>query len=48
MTYQRTDRPLPAIVIDHPTQNIHELAIVARATQIANAAQRLLCGDSPQ
>jgi hypothetical protein len=47
MTFQPTDRPLPAVVIGHPMQNISDEALQARAVQIADAAQRLLDGQYP-
>jgi hypothetical protein len=47
MAYQPADRPLPAIVIDHPTQMVGEEVLRQRATQIADAVQRLLDGQEP-
>jgi hypothetical protein len=47
MTYHSSDRPLPAVVIQHPMQNIGPEGIRARATQIADAAERLLRGEAP-
>lgn len=48
MAYQRSDRPLPAVVLDHPLQNISEETKRARAVQLADAAERLLNGEEPQ
>lgn len=45
--YQPTDRPLPAVVIDHPVQMVGEDVLRLRAGQIADAVQRLLKGESP-
>jgi hypothetical protein len=45
LAYQETDRPLPAIVLDHPMQNITPSEIDQRARQLADAAQRLLAGE---
>jgi hypothetical protein len=42
MAYQPSDRPLPAIVIDHPMQNVGPEALQRRAEQIADAVQKLL------
>ena len=42
MAYQPSDRPLPAIVIDHPMQNVGSDALQARAVQIADAVEKLL------
>lgn len=47
MTYQPSDRTLPAIVIDHPTQMVPDELLRRRAEQIADAAQRLLDGRDP-
>jgi dienelactone hydrolase len=47
LAYQETDRPLPAVVLDHPMQNITPDEIDRRAQQLADAAQRLLAGDQP-
>jgi hypothetical protein len=42
MTYQPSDRPLPAIVVDHPTQMVEDNVLHRRAEQIADAVERLL------
>ena len=47
MTYQPTDKPLPAIVIDHPTQMVAEEVLRQRASQIADAGERLLRDETP-
>ena len=47
MAYQPADRPLPAVVIDHPVQMVGEDVLRLRAGQIADAVQRLLKGESP-
>ena len=47
LAFQETDRPLPAIVIGHPMQNINDEEIERRALQIADSAERLLAGDDP-
>ena len=47
VAYQETDRPLPAVVLDHPMQNITAGEIDQRARQLADAAQRLLAGQDP-
>lgn len=47
MAYQPTDRPLPAVVVEHPMQNVSRDELRARAVQIADAAQRLLRGEEP-
>lgn len=47
MAYQPADRRLPAIVIDHPTQMVGRDVLWQRATQIADAAERLLEGREP-
>ena len=48
MTYQPSDRALPAIVVDHPTQMVEDDVLHRRAQQIANAVQRLLNDDAPE
>lgn len=48
MTYQPADRPLPAIVIGHPTQMVDENVLLSRAEQIADAVQRLLNDLPPE
>ena len=45
--YQPTDRPLPAVVVRHPMQNVGAAELRARAVQIADAAERLLRGEDP-
>ncbi len=47
MAYQPTDRPLPAVVVEHPMQNVGPEALRSRARQVADAAQRLLRGEEP-
>ena len=47
MAYQPTDRPLPAIVVHHPMQNVTTEQLQARSRQIADAAQQLLRGEVP-
>ncbi len=48
MTYQPADRPLPAIVVDHPTQMVSDEVLQRRAEQIADAVQRLLNDEEPE
>jgi len=45
MAYQPADRPLPAIVIDHPTQMVAQELLRRRAAQIADAVELLLKGQ---
>jgi hypothetical protein len=47
MTYHKSDTPLPAVVIDHPMQNVSPAELRQRAEQIADAAERLLRGERP-
>jgi hypothetical protein len=47
MTYHKSDQPLPAVVINHPMQNVSPEELRARAVQIADAAERLLKGERP-
>ncbi|MDE1926205.1 MAG: hypothetical protein KGI36_03345 [Burkholderiales bacterium] len=47
MAYQPADRPLPAIVIDHPTQMVPDDVLRHRATQIADGVERLLKDEAP-
>lgn len=47
MAYQPADRPLPAIVIDHPTQMVGQDVLRQRAAQIADAVERLLEDREP-
>lgn len=46
MAYQPSDRPLPAIVIDHPTQMVAQEVLRHRAIQIADTVEQLL-KDAP-
>jgi hypothetical protein len=45
MAYEFADRPLPAVVLQHPIQNASEEELMARAVQLADAAQQLLSGQ---
>lgn len=47
MAYETADRPLPAVVLPHPIQNVTEEELMARAVILADAAQRLLRGEGP-
>ena len=47
MAYQSSDRPLPAVVVQHPMQNVGPDELRARSRQIADAAQRVLRGEAP-
>ena len=47
MAYQPSDQPLPAIVIDHPTQIVAQEVLRQRASQIADAVERLLKDETP-
>lgn len=47
MTYYETDRELPAVLIEHPTQNLEPEQLPSRSMQIADAAERLLEGLEP-
>ena len=47
LAFQETDRPLPAIVLTHPMQNITSEELDERARQLADAAERLLRGEEP-
>jgi hypothetical protein len=47
MAYQPTDRPLPAVVVQHPMQNLGPDELHRRSVQVADAAQRLLRGEGP-
>jgi len=42
MAYQNADRPIPPIVIEHPTQNISPDEAELRAHSIADAVERIL------
>ena len=48
MTYDHTDRPLPAISLPHPMQNASPEELRLKAEILADAAERLLRGDPPQ
>jgi len=48
MTYQPSDRTLPAIVVDHPTQMVEDEVLHRRAAQIADAVKRLLNDEEPE
>lgn len=45
--FQETDRPLPAIVLTHPMQNISDEELDQRAVELADAAERMLDGGDP-
>ena len=45
MAYYPSDRPLPAIILDHPMQMITPKEINARAEQLVTAAEKLLDDD---
>jgi hypothetical protein len=47
LAYQPTDRPLPAVVVRHPMQNVGPEELRARSLQIVDAALRLLRGEEP-
>jgi hypothetical protein len=47
MAYESADRPLPAIVLPHPIQNVSEEELMARAVTLAAAAEELLRGQVP-
>lgn len=47
MAYQPSDRPLPAVVIDHPVQMVGEDVLRQRAKQITDAVERLLNDQEP-
>jgi hypothetical protein len=47
MAYESADRPLPAVVLAHPIQNVSEEELMARAVALADAAERLLRGHDP-
>ena len=48
MTYQPSNRPLPAVVVDHPTQMVEDDVLHRRAQQIVNASERLLNDEEPE
>jgi hypothetical protein len=45
--YYQTDRPLPAVVLPHPMQNVSADELEERAVLLADAAERLLRGELP-
>ena len=45
MAYQQTDRPLPAVVLPHPMQNVSPGELENRAALLADAAQQILRGE---
>ncbi|MGD9795184.1 MAG: hypothetical protein AB7V43_17065 [Acidimicrobiia bacterium] len=47
IAYYETDRPLPAVVLPHPMQNIDAAGLEQRAVALADAAMRLL-DDAPR
>lgn len=47
MAYESADRPLPAVVLPHPIQNVNEEELMARSVMLADAAQALLRGRVP-
>lgn len=47
VAYYQTDRPLPAVVLPHPMQNVGPAALEDRAVVLADAAERLLRGELP-
>jgi hypothetical protein len=47
MAYETADRPLPAVILPHPIQNVTEEELMARAVILADAAERLLRGAEP-
>jgi hypothetical protein len=47
MAYESADRPLPAIVLPHPIQNVSEEELMTRAVMLADAAEALLRGQVP-
>jgi hypothetical protein len=44
MAYQPSDRPLPAIVLPHPMQNLGPEALAERSLLLADAAEALVRG----
>lgn len=46
IAYYETDRPLPAVVLPHPMQNIDATELEQRAVCLADAVMRLL-DDQP-
>jgi len=47
IAYYEIDRPLPAVVLPHPMQNIDATELEQRAVALADAVMRLL-DDAPQ
>ena len=45
MAYRPSDRPLPAVVLPHPMQNVGAEELRQRAQMLADAAERLLRGE---
>jgi hypothetical protein len=45
MAYEQADRTLPVVVLEHPMQNVSDDELFARATALADAAERLLKGE---
>jgi len=45
MAYQNADRPLPAVVVPHPIQNVSPDEFRLRAEAIADAAEQILKGE---
>ena len=48
MAYHTSDRPLPPVVLPHPTQNVPPDVLRQRAAVLADAVQRLLRGEEPE
>jgi len=48
MTYQPSDKRLPAIIINHPTQMVDDEVLHQRAEQIADAVGHLLNDEEPE
>jgi hypothetical protein len=48
MAYHTSDRPLPAVVLAHPTQNVPPEVLRERAASLADAAEKLLRGEEPE
>lgn len=47
MIYQPSDKPLPAIIVGHPTQMVEVDVLRDRARQIADAVENLLRDEMP-
>ena len=47
MVYQPSDRPLPAVVVGHPTQMVSDDVLRVRASQIADVVERLFNDEMP-